>query len=72
MVRRVPDEFPETRNGARRDPYRIGEPGETVDVPPSPQEMADDFAAADPEPARPQAQSEPAGNHETGGLKKRA
>ncbi len=71
MVRRVPDEFPETRNGARRDPYRIGEPGETVDAPPSSQEMADDFAA-DSEPARPQPQSEPAGNAEAGSVKKRA
>lgn len=71
MVRRMPDEVPETRNGARRDPWKLGEGGETVDVPPSPEEMADHFAA-DAEPTRPQPQPAPAGNDETASLKKRA
>ncbi|MCI0353840.1 MAG: hypothetical protein L0099_02200 [Acidobacteria bacterium] len=64
MVRQVPDENPYTRNGARRDPWKLGEGGETVDAPPTPDEIeheTEDEAAAgqasrrQPQPAtRPQ------------------
>jgi hypothetical protein len=45
MVRQLPDDNPYTRNGARRDPWKLGEGGETVDAPPSPGEMAAGSAA---------------------------
>ncbi len=71
MVSRLPVEVPETRNGARRDPWKPGQPDETVDAPPSPEEMAD-HAAADGEPTRPQPQPASPRRHETASLKKRA
>ncbi len=46
MVRRLPDINPDTRNGARRDPWKLGEGGETVDAPPSPEETAADAEAS--------------------------
>ncbi|MGH9555453.1 MAG: hypothetical protein ACRD2Y_06475 [Terriglobales bacterium] len=63
MVRQVPDENPYTRNGARRDPWKLGEGGETVDAPLSANEADAEIEAetaaeaAEPAPRRRQPQS---------------
>ncbi|MGH9532794.1 MAG: hypothetical protein ACRD2Q_10420 [Terriglobales bacterium] len=62
MVRQLPEENPYTRNGARRDPWKLGEGGETVDAPPSPADHetgieAETADSATEEPSRRQPQS---------------